>query len=433
MRRGIIALVFFGLTALPIAAQSPQAPQAPQAPLVGDYDSWGKTQQPGAATPALTLASAATEPAPTPPPPGAEIPPYQFTNPNSRIWYTGEYLLWFVRGDPSHFPLVTSDSNPGTATSGSLASATAIVLFGGSGIDYRGFSGTRQALGGWVDEGRTLGVEVSGLALERRTAAFAAGSDNAGNPPLYLPAFNISLGREDSLVIADPILKFAGNVAIDSSLRLWGTEVAGIWNVVRSEGWNLNLVTGFRYLDLTETLLLQAASTDLANGSVTALTDSFQTRNQFYGWQLAARASYTYGPITLRLTAETAIGTTHEVVTIAGSSTMTGAKPFAGGFFAEPSNSGRQTGNTFSAVPKVGGRIDYHLTRWLTVFVGGDLLYWTSVVRAGDQIDRTLNLSQNPILGTTGGTLVGAARPAPLFTRSDFLATGVSCGLQLVY
>jgi hypothetical protein len=473
MRHGFLALLLFCATALPAAAQG-------RTQAVGDYDSWGRPAAPIAYLPDSVVPAVAAPAAvpygtlqvsagpgpvpggviplsPTPPslrptapatagpsthtPPAVPVDaepesppqnlPYQFAKPDYRVWYTAEYLLWFVRGDPSHFPLVTTDTNPGTLVAGTLASPTAGVLIGGSDIGYHGLSGTRQTLGAWLDNEQSLGVELSGLVLAQTGAGFGAASNAFGNPALYLPAFNVATGRENALILADPVLRFAGDVAINSSLSLWGMEVDSIWNVARSEGWNLNLATGFRYLDLNENLTLQAASVDLTTGNMLSLTDSFQTRNEFYGWQLAARASYTYGPITMRLSAETAFGTTRQIVTITGNSTLTGAAPFNGGFFAEPSNSGQQLRNTFTVVPHVAGRFDYHITQWLTLFAGYDFLYWSSVVRPGDQIDRGLNLTQNPILST--GTLVGAARPTPLFARTDFIATGLTCGLQLIY
>jgi hypothetical protein len=408
---------------------------------MGDYAMWGKpcapvpppvaVPPPDGVPPSGTVPPATSEAAPEALPAAGAAASFEAPPGGGRLWFTSEYLLWFVRGDPSHFPLVTTDLKPGANLSGNLASPTAIVLFGGSNINYNAVSGTRQALGGWLDCDRHLGIEINGLLLGRSTTSFFAGSNQVGNPPLYLPAFFVSAGREDKLVVADARQQFAGNVGIDSSLRLWGVELDGIWNVVRSDAWSVSLASGFRYLDQEESLNLQVSRTHLTDGTLLSLTDSFQTRNQFYGLQLAARSSYTFGPITLRLTAETALGSTRQVVTIRGASMQTGAAPFPGGFFTQPSNIGQQKGNAFSAIPEVSGRVDYHVTSWLTLFAGYDFLFWSSVVRPGEQIDHNLNQTQNPFFGT--GTLVGPARPMPLFARTDFAASGLIFGLQLIY
>jgi hypothetical protein len=53
-----------------------------------------------------------------------------------------------------------------------------------------------------------------------------------------------------------------------------------------------------------------------------------------------------------------------------------------------------------------------------------------SVVRPGDQIDHTVNITQNAILDPNGvGKLIGPAQPNALFNRTDFWALGLNFGL----
>ncbi len=255
-----------------------------------------------------------------------------------------------------------------------------------------------------------------------------------GNQPLYVPAYNVSLGRADSLLIANPAKGIVGNVAISSPLRLWGTDLNGVYHVTQSEHWDVVLLGGFRYLDLGDSFLLQNTTSDLTTGTVTSLADQFQARNQFYGGNLGIRINSTWGQFLTGLTLQTALGATHEMLHVAGA-TVTNVAPnvFPGGFFAQPTNIGRQTHDAFAVVPQLGVVFGYHLTPRLTALVGYDFLYWSDVVRAGNQVNGNLNLTQNPILGTTGGTLVGAAQPSPQFHHSAFIANGVSLGLLWQY
>jgi hypothetical protein len=62
---------------------------------------------------------------------------------------------------------------------------------------------------------------------------------------------------------------------------------------------------------------------------------------------------------------------------------------------------------------------------------GYDFLYWSRVARPGEQIDRSLNLTQSPVFGT--GTLVGPACPAPLIDSTDYFVHGLNFGFALVY
>ena len=71
-------------------------------------------------------------------------------------------------------------------------------------------------------------------------------SNGNGNPPLYIPAFNVAAGEERALAISDPLNGFSGNVFVTSTLQLWGLELNGAFNMLRMSGWEFTLLTGFR-------------------------------------------------------------------------------------------------------------------------------------------------------------------------------------------
>lgn len=421
MKRAMLGLLLVGL--LPAEYAHAQPPV-----YAGDYANWNV---PPGAPPPPPLFSQVYPPPPPPPPPEPEPRPDMTAY---RMWARMDYLLWFVNSGGPHTPLVTTDANPASGLAGSLASPTVVPLFGSNGFDYHGFSGLRLTVGTWLDSSDTFGAEVNGFVLEQRAPGFTAASTTAGSPPLYVPAYNVTLGRGDALLIADPAKGFVGNVSLSSPLRLWGTELNGVYHVTQSDRWDVVLLGGFRYLDLADEFLLQNTTSDVATGVTTSLADQFRARNQFYGANLGIRVSSTWGKLLTAFTFETAMGATQEMVNISGA-TLSSVAPtyFPGGFFAEPSNIGRQTHSVFSVVPQVGALFGYRITPQLTALVGYDFLYWSDVVRAGSQVDRSLNLTQNPVLGTTGGVLVGAARPAPEFNHSGFFANGVNLGLQWQY
>jgi hypothetical protein len=96
--------------------------------------------------------------------------------------------------------------------------------------------------------------------------------------------------------------------------------------------------------------------------------------------------------------------------------------------FTQPSNIGRTTDDHFAVSPQLGVKLRWKLTPALSANVGYDFLYWSSVVRPGNQIDHNLNATQFP-----GAGVIGALLPAPQFNRSDFFAQGVSFGLTFRY
>ncbi len=62
--------------------------------------------------------------------------------------------------------------------------------------------------------------------------------------------------------------------------------------------------------------------------------------------------------------------------------------------------------------------------------MGYDFLYWSSVARPGDQIDRTVNSTQ---IAPRTGPFTGPARPAFEFKNTDYWAHGVNFGVEFRY
>ena len=358
------------------------------------------------------------------------------------VWVEGDYLLWWINRGPLPTPLVTT-GNPRDALPGALGQPGTRALFGGSGLDFGAFSGGRLSLGSWINSEQTFGLEGGGFLLQQGTIRFAAASDSAGNPPIYLPVVNQdpaspSFGKQSSFTVADPLFPgpggTSGNVAATATTLLFGAELNGLINLVRTQTYSLDGVIGFQYLDLLERLDLSGFTNDHFDDLQQTFNDSFNTRNQFYGGQLGARFGYHANPITLDVTGMVALGATHQVVNIEGSSFYSGtgfplqAGNYPGGVYTQPSNIGRTSANTFSVVPQVGIKLGVNLTSRLTITIGYDFLYWSNVVRPGNQIDHNLNPTQFPGAGVTGPLL-----PAPQFNRSDFFVNGMNFGLTSKY
>jgi hypothetical protein len=371
------------------------------------------------------------------------------------VWAQTDYLLWWVKDAPLPVPLVTTGNpavgfNPNLVdtvnTAGALGQPGTQVLFGDRSIPFPVASGVRVAAGVWFQEEQRLGIEGSGFLLQRLTSNFSAASDNSGFPPLYFPIFSALAGAERGIPIADPLRGFSGSVAVASSLRLGGAEGDLLFTFYRTPCLAFSLLGGFRYADLREDLQIHNPTTDLLFGNVMILNDAFQTTNQFYGGQFGARLAVATERFGLDLTGKFAVGSAHQIVNIEGNITQLGPNPlvppgpgtFPGGIFTQLTNIGRHNPNPFTipfaVLPSLDLRVGYQVTEWLRVSAGYEVLYWTQVLRPGNDIDRVVNLSQNAVLDPSGvGTLVGAARPAPLFVRSDFWAQGISLGLEFRY
>jgi hypothetical protein len=360
----------------------------------------------------------------------------------SAWWIDADYLLWWFRRSPLPTPLVTT-GNPNDELPGALGQPGTRTLFGGSGLDYGAFSGGRLILGGWLDSEHTFGVEANGFLFEQRATNFAAASNSTGTPPLYIPVINQNpaspnFGHQSSFTIADPLFPglggTVGNVSVSSDSRLWGAELNGLVCIARRGSWTFDGLLGFRYVDLSEHLNISGFTDNRFDDIQQTFHDGFRTRNEFYGAQIGGHVSYSAELFTVEVIGKVALGSTHEVVDIQGSSFWAGsgfalpAGVFPGGVLTQPSNIGSRSADDFGVIPQVGVKLRLNLTQHLSASVGYDLLYWTNVVRPGNQIDHNLNATQFPGVGVQGPLL-----PAPLFNHTDFLAQGISFGLAIRY
>lgn len=197
---------------------------------------------------------------------------------------------------------------------------------------------------------------------------------------------------------------------------------------------------GRTYLYLQDSLniredLLQAANAAFGIPETSfVVEDRFHTHNEFVGGQLGMRTLVQIDGFSLEVLAKVALGTTHQSVTIDGATTTTvaGAAPVSGfgGLLALPTNIGSYSRDRFTVVPEVNVTLGYQLTSWLRGFVGYNFLYWSSVVRAGEQIDLGVNPNYipPPVTPTTG-----PPRPAFLGTTTDLWVQGLTFGVELSY
>lgn len=354
-----------------------------------------------------------------------------------RVWVSADALYWWMKNNPT--PVLVTTGNPTDPVPGALGQPGTRPLFGGDGDGINGIPGARATVGLWLDYRQRFGAELSGFAIFQQSHTFNAASDAAGNPPIYLPIFRPEVNRQGSYIVSDPLGggfgPLSGSVSVSNSIDLRGFEANGLLNFYRDSVNDFAIIAGFRALELNEQTSLVGVLNDDVFDIHTNFTDSFKTRNQFYGGQLGLRwnGRYLVGrhDITLGATAKAAIGSTDQVVNVNGVSIVNGTGApngtFAGGVYSQPSNIGRMAQSDFTFVPQVQLKLGYLLSQRLNVFAGYDVLYWSSVVRPGEQISRAVSVPLTPALG----------QPLPIpgqrFVRSDFFAHGVSCGIELKF
>lgn len=382
------------------------------------------------------------------------------------LWVRTEGLLWWLRSHALSTPVVTASTVPdvidanGNNVSAGLGRPGTSVLVGPGDLGYGALSGGRLTIGGWLNRQGTLGLEAQGFLLETGSFRRSFASDATGNPVIGNPIIDSSGfvgGGENAIVASFPLtnktdqIGFRGDQGVLSHSRLWGAEANAVLNSIRSNRYSLDFLVGFRYLNLAEDLSVLGNSTNLVpeadeggvaflndffDGTVTS-NDTFTTRNQFYGGQLGVRVEVPFGRRFVNVAAKVALGSTHEIVEVRGFSTLqttAGATAATvGGTYAVASNIGRRSRDEFSVVPEVNVKLGYHLTKRLRGFLGYDFLYWSDVARAGNQIDRRVDIRQVPTIGPIFDPTLRNVPPFPFLRGSDFWAQGLSFGLEFRY
>jgi hypothetical protein len=357
----------------------------------------------------------------------------------SSIYVSAEYLLWAVKRDRAPVLATTGDQQNGAAA-GRLGNADTLVLFNGA-FDSNAFSGGRFTVGYFLDESAEKAIEVTGFFLGPRSDRFTTSS--AMFPVIARPFFSLNEGIERVEFTAIPG-QSSGTLRINAPSQLWGMEANFRCPWCCGCDYRIDMLAGFRFLSLKEQIeIIENVQTvpglaDPFNGTPVIVRDSFATNNQFYGGQIGIAGQKRFGHFTLEAFTKLALGDTHQTVTIQGSQTFPpgtpNVDPRPGGLLALDSNIGHFTRDRFAVVPEVGLTVGYFLTDNVQVTLGYNFLYWSSVVRPGDQIDRNLDVNRIPnfTLRTPVPDVPGA-HPAVLFKDTDFWAQGLTLGIKFVW
>ena len=312
------------------------------------------------------------------------------------------------------------------------------VLLGSLDFDNDVRQGARFALGYYFAKDPLIGIEANYFFLAERQSSTSFSSD--GDPVLAQPFINAVSRAPDANLVAAPGIA-VGKTAIETRVGLWGVEANLRAGLVSSDWFRLAVLGGFRFLRLEDEVqsgeqFQVAPSVPGFGGSSVALQDEFRTLNDFYGGQVGAEAGAHFGPLMIDFRCKVALGQMQQTADVNGATDVHNPDGsmtfFRGGLYALRSNIGRRQRDELAFVPEVGLNVGVQLTRHLKLFVGYSFLWISTVVRAGEQIDPVINVSQFPIR-SGDGPLVGRARPAPKLHGTDFWAQGLNFGMELRY
>lgn len=381
----------------------------------------------------------------------------------SRIWVTPEYYGAFTK-NPNYpnFPLVTMGANPGVdPNSGALGFPGTTILFDKEKADLDFHHGFKLAAGGWIDEERKFGAEVSGFWLPQQSERHTISQDGVNR--LAIPFYDTTAeflipgapSFEDRIAY-EPGQWTVASIRIGNRQEFWGAGTHAIVSVMRKDSLTIDFKAGFRYLSLKDQFTFKQTLTDAVDGtfrnfanesfSVDGATytsnDTFSGNNKFYGLDVGARFVLKKGRFGAEILPSVAVGGTRQTVDIKGVSTATLASIGyhsvfnSGGFWAQDTNIGTHNQTVLSVVPEINVKGTYDVNKHITVSVGYSILYWNSVVNGGDHVDRKINADKVPVGGIGlpfGGFQNFPATPTFKFKETDFWAHGVNVGFTLKF
>ncbi len=338
-----------------------------------------------------------------------------------------EYLMWWGRGQNIPALVTTSPNGTPQNEAGVLGFPNTTTLFGDQGIQQNLRSGFRITVNHELADGDMIGGRFWGLEQARTNFSRAS----TGDPILGIPFFNTQVPGEDALLVAFPGVTTDGSVNVRTGNEILGADAWFRRCISRDACFQMDWLAGYQFVRMNDSLFMNSTQTDITGGAVPvgtviSVSDNFRTSSEFHGGTLGLVASNRNGALELDVLAKVAIGNMHQVVNVSGSNTVTqpGIGPItsAGGLFAQGTNSGIRSRNRLAFIPEINCNLGYRVNDQWNLTVGYSFLYFSDVVVAGGQIDRAINLSQNP------GPIVGPVRPAPLLNSTDYWVQGLSLG-----
>jgi hypothetical protein len=256
----------------------------------------------------------------------------------------------------------------------------------------------------------------------------------AGNPGLGRPFI---FGDTGTLVVS-PVGSLdqgvAGSVDAQATNYFQSAGLRLRRNIYDGCSLRLDLLGGYRFYRMVDKVSVHEREVflfdvgEFLQGDIRDVTDSFRAENQFHGGEIGLAANLRRGRWTLDLVSKAALGNSHEVVKIAGSTTITsptgGSSTAETGLLVQDTNVGTHTRNEFAVIPQFSAELGYQVTCHFRAYVGYDFVYWTNVLRAGDQIDLRVDLP---------GTTEVSRFPEFAFHGSDFWAHGLRIGGEFRY
>ena len=380
-----------------------------------------------------------------------------FVGAPGRIWFRGDYLHWWTSG--AHLPKMVSTLTPDLVTPS--------TIFGDRTVYNGDHDGYLVNFGMWLDCDHSWGVEMDYFDVNSRSTSydsgFTDGYDAHGNSyPIvrlvYDPTISALGADYIGLPSAPPGTEgyTVGRITVDTSsyfqsagvtLRRelqaceWATDNRQVnWTDPSARTFRLDMIGGYRFARL-----IDSVNEDTNSFVYNALEPNYlwayhyvndwRTVNNFNGGELGLNGVYTVGRWSLDVVGKAAIGVNNEYASVYMQNTID--KSNAGGpgpTTTNPNPLQELSRNRFSTMPKLTLTGGYQVTDHVKITAGYDLLYWSAVARAANQI--AVATTSNPVTsGYPYGTVLDnwSGLPKPTWNETHYFAQGLHMGAELRY
>lgn len=347
------------------------------------------------------------------------------------VWARAEYGHLTLNGQGAP-PLVTTSSvGTSLANAGLLGLASTRTLYGGNELGDDSRSGGRFEIGRYFGTSG-LGLSASILFADDVDDQFTADTSTYGI--LARPYINVAPGEasNDADLLSFPA-QYAGSINVQSSTQFAAGDVLVRSMLVSQADRQLEGLIGYTYLQLDDNLSIGdskrilGGDSGLAIGTLIDRNDSFEATNRFNGAAFGVQSETSWGLWSLSSMLKLGIGNTSSTVTATGMTRTTGALPSVqnGGLLVQSSSAGERNYDEFAVSPELRLMLSREMPYGWNVSVGYQFLYLSRVLRAGEQIDPLINLTQ-----LSPGGLQGFASPRPQVYYNDLTANAITFGVM---
>ena len=356
----------------------------------------------------------------------------------NNVWFGAETLLWW--GQKRDVPPLLTTAPAGVLPVAGTQDVTTVVGGPDNGLNSGLMPGYRISAGKYFGCEKRFGISgrVFGLYQSSDTTTR---SGNGQDQSVGLPFFNTSplVSAQDAYLVAfdngQPVS--SGSASVNTKLNLIAVEPSLRFLVSGSRDHQVDLLGGYTYLRLKDSLSITSTSTDtftgnlIPDGTVFTTSDLIAAENTFQGGHVGLSSTVSRSRVSLTTLTKVAMGNMHETGFITGTTGVQGPNAVAptvtaGGIYSQQSNIGNVSRNTFAFIPELGVKGGLRIRDNLSLTCGYTFLYISKVALAGNQIDPNIDLTQAQ--GGAAGT-----QPAFNYRDGSMWFQGVDVGLNWTF